>query len=382
MMSKLSPSITDYHSGIGECTMRRLPAVLPLLAAWSGAAPLGGQTPDSIRTFSSTHLDSTRYYYTQVVLQPRVDTVWCTDVGCGPTPPKIDPPPQPRFGVPFGPVSLYRGATPRETAVPFTGSQDDTSPKDVVTLIANARAAKQSVILAMTGGGKAGYSTDGVFDLAKWERRIDEFNTPAIRDAIAEGVADGTVIANALIDEPEHKKWGPSMSKALVDSMAAYAKRYFPTLPMGPSHGQDGYYRWHPDERYRVVDYVRNQYNWRIEKGNIGAWRDKVLAQARRDGVAVAWSLNILDGGEQAPKDGSWTCPATSGGRGTYEPNCRMTAAQIRDWGKLLGPSGCALVMWRYDQTAMDRPDNQKAMADVAAALAQAPRRPCTRPAA
>jgi hypothetical protein len=99
--------------------------------------------------------------------------------------------------------------------------------------------------------------------------------------------------------------------------------------------------------------------------------------------VAVAFSLNILDGGELAPKDGSWTCPSgTSAGRGTYEPACRMTATQIRDWGKLLGPSGCALMMWRYDQTAMDRPDNQKAMADVAAALAKAPRRPCTRPTA
>jgi hypothetical protein len=354
--------------------MRRLPAVLPLLAAWSGAAPLGGQTPDSIRTFSSTHLDSTRYYYTQVVLQPRVDTLWCTDTGCGP---------QPRLGVPFGPVSLWQGTTPRETAVPFTGSQNYTSPKNAVTLIANARAAKQSLILALTGGGKAQYSSDGAFDLAKWERRIDEYNTPAIRDAIAEGVADGTVIANSLIDEPEHKNWGPGMSKALVDSMAAYAKRYFPTLPMGPSHGPEGYYGWRPNERYRVVDYVRNQYNWRMENGNIGAWRDKVLKQARLDGVAVAWSLNILDGGEQAPKDGSWSCPAgTSAGRGTYEPNCRMTASQIRDWGKLLGPSGCALMMWKYDETAMDRPDNQQAMADVAATLAKTPRRPCTRPTA
>jgi hypothetical protein len=362
--------------------MRRLSAVLPLLVAWGGAAPLGGQTLDSVRSFSSTHLDSTRYYYTQVLLQPRVDTLWCTDTGCGPTPPKSDPP-QPRLGVPFGPVALWQGTTPRATAVPFTLSQNFTSPSNVVTLIANARAAKQSLVLALAVGAKAQYSTDGAFDLAKWERRIDEYNTPAIRDAIAAGVADGTVIGNSLIDEPEHKGWGPSMSKALIDSMAAYAKRDFPTLPMGPSHGPNGYYQWHPNERYRVVDYVRNQYDWRIEKGNVAAWRDKVLAQARLDGVAVAFSLNILDGGELAPKDGSWTCPSgTSAGRGTYEPACRMTATQIRDWGKLLGPSGCALMMWRYDQTAMDRPDNQQAMADVAAALAKAPRRPCTRPGA
>ena len=317
--------------------MRRLPAVLALLLAGSAAAPLGGQSSD--------------------------------------------PPPQPRGGVPFGPFGLWEKTAPRETAVPFTASQNFTSPETVIALIDNARAAKQSLILVLTGGNMGQYSSDGAFDLLKWERRIDQYNTGPIRDAIAAGVADGTVIANSLIDEPEHKKWGPSMNKAVVDSMAAYVKVDFPTLPVGPSHGPNGYYQWHPDQRYRVVDYVLNQYNWRVEKGNIEAWRDKVLAQARRDGVAVAFSLNIIDGGETGSKDGSWTCPAgTSAGHGTKDPNCRMTASQIRDWGKLIGPSGCALMMWRYDEAAMARPDNQQAMADVAAALAKAPRRPCTRP--
>jgi hypothetical protein len=356
--------------------MHRLPAVLPLLVAWGGAVPLGGQTLDSIRTFSSTHLDSTRYYYTPVVLQPRVDTLWCTDTGCGPT-----SPPQPRLGVPFGPVSLWDKGELHSTGLPFTASQNYTSPETIVAMIDNARAEKQSLVLALTGGGAKQYSSDGAFDLAKWERRIDQYNTPAIRDAIAEGVADGTVLANSLMDEPEHKNWGGAMTKPLLDTMATYAKRYFPTLPMGPSHGPNGYYQWRPNERYRVVDYVRNQYNWWVEKGNAAAWRDKVLAQAKLDGVAVAFSLNILDGGETAPRDGSWTCPAgTSAGRGTHEPACRMTAAQIREWGKLFGPSGCALLMWKYDPTAMARPDNQQAMRDVAAALAKAPRRSCARP--
>jgi hypothetical protein len=355
-------------------TMRRLPAVLPLLVAWGGAAPLGGQTLDSIRSFSSTHLDSARYYYTRVVLQPRVDTLWCTDTGCGPVP-------QPRLGIPFGPIALWDRTSPRETGLPFTVSQNYTSPETVVAMIDNARAARQSLILALTGGGAAQYSSDGAFDLAKWERRIDRYNTPAIRDAIAAGVGDGTVLGNSLMDEPENKKWGGAMTKPLLDTMAAYAKIYFPTLPMGPSHGPNGYYQWRPTERYRVVDYVLDQYNYWITKGDVAAWRDKVLAQAKLDGVGVVFSMNILDGGENAPRDGAWACPSgTSAGRGTVAPACRMTAAQIRDWGKRLGPAGCALLMWRYDATAMARPDNQQAMRDVAAALAKAPRRPCTRP--
>jgi hypothetical protein len=109
-------------------------------------------------------------------------------------------------------------------------------------------------------------------------------------------------------------------------------------------------------------------------------WRDKVLAQAKRDGVGVAFSMNILNGGESAPRDERWACPAgTSAGRGTHEPVCRMTATQIRDWGNTLGLAGCAMLMWRYDETAMARPDNQEAMRDVAAALARAPSRRCAR---
>jgi hypothetical protein len=360
--------------------MRRLPAVLPLLAAWGGAAPLGAQTLDSIRTFSSTHLDSTRFYYTQVVFQPRVDTLvdtlWCTDRGCGADPPA----PEVRLGVPFGPVALWRGTRMNATAVAFTASQNYTSPEIVVSMIANARAAKHSLILALTGGATEQYSTDGKFDLGKWKRRMDQYNTAAIREAIAGGVADGTVLANSLMDEPEHKKWGGVMTKPLLDSMAAYAKRYFPTLPMGPSHGPNGYYQWRPTERYRVVDYVRNQYNWWVTKGDVAAWRDKVLAQAKLDGVGVAFSLNILDGGQPAPRDGAWSCPAgTSAGRGTQEPACRMTATQIQTWGTVVGAAGCALTMWRYDSVAMASADNQRAMGDVAGVLATTPARRCVR---
>jgi hypothetical protein len=357
--------------------MSRLPVILLLLAAPGGAGRLHPQTPDSTRTFSSTHTDSTRIYFTQVVYQPpRVDTLWCSATGCSPTRPAPDPP----LGVPFGPFALWKDGQAAPTQVAFTASQNYTSPDNVVRLIASARAAKQKLILAMTGGAPKQYSTNGAFDLRKWEARIDQYNTPAIRDAIAAGVADGTVLGNSLMDEPEHKNWGGAMSKPLLDTMAGYAKQYFPTLPMGPSHGPNGYYQWRPNERYRVVDYVLNQYNYWVTDGDVAAWREKVLAQAKLDGVGVVFSMNILDGGQLAPRDGAWNCPTgTSAGHGTHEPACRMTATQIRDWGKALGPSGCAMMMWRYDSTAMTRPDNVQAMRDVAAALATARSRTCTR---
>jgi hypothetical protein len=357
--------------------MPRLFAVLTLLAAGGGPALRAAQTPDSTRIFSSTHIDSTRLYYTQVVFHPPrvdtlIDTLWCTAGVCSTT--------QPSLGVPFGPFALWNDAQLRSTAVPFTASQNYTSPGNVVGMIANARAAGQKLILVLTGGAPKQYSSNGAFDLAKWEARIDQYNTGPIRDAIAAGVADGTVLGNSLMDEPEHKNWGGVMTKPLLDTMAAYAKGYFPTLPMGPSHGPNGYYLWRPNERYRVVDYVLSQYNYWVTNGNVVAWRDKVLAQAKLDGVAVAFSMNILDGGQNAAGDGTWNCSTeTSAGRGTHEPACRMTATQIRDWGKALGPAGCAMLMWRYDSLAMGRPDNQQAMRDVAAALAKVPQRGCVR---
>jgi hypothetical protein len=357
--------------------MRRLTALLLLLAARGGPALVFAQTPDSIRTFSSTHIDSTRIYYTQVVFHPPrvdtlIDTLWCTAGACSAT--------RPALGVPFGPFALWNDDQLRSSAVAFTASQNYTSPDNVVRMIASARAAGQKLILVLTGGAPKQYSTNGAFDLAKWEARIDQYNTAPIRDAIAEGVADGTVLGNSLMDEPEHKNWGGVMTKPLLDTMAAYAKGYFPTLPMGPSHGPNGYYLWRPNERYRVVDYVLSQYNYWVTNGNVVAWRDKVLAQAKLDGVAVAFSMNILDGGQNAARDGAWNCPTgTSAGRGLREPACRMTATQIRDWGKALGPAGCAMLMWRYDSLAMGRPDNQQGMRDVAAAVAKVPQRGCTR---
>jgi hypothetical protein len=60
---------------------------------------------------------------------------------------------------------------------------------------------------------------------------------------------------------------------------------------------------------------------------------------AKRDGHAIAFSLNTLSGGFQAARDGNWYCSLeTTGGRGTYDPNCRMTAQQIRDFAKVLAP--------------------------------------------
>jgi hypothetical protein len=284
----------------------------------------------------------------------------------------------PGTGIPYGPFGLWNSYSGLDWApVPFTTSQNYTSPETLLAQIATARQLNQKLVLAMTGGAHSNYITNGVFDLAKWTARMDQYKTPEIKSAVAAGVADGTIIGNSVMDEPEYHSWGGVMTKPMIDRMAEYAKAIFPTLPVGVNHGPNGYYLWRPQERYHVVDYVVNQYNWWVTSGDVSTWRDKVLAQARLDGVTPAFSLNVINGGVQ-DKDGNWDCIGT-GGKGNRSPNCRMTATQVRNWGTSLGSAGCLLLMWKFDATYMANTENRQAFRDVAERLASAPARSCRR---
>jgi PKD repeat protein len=92
----------------------------------------------------------------------------------------------------------------------------------------------------------------------------------------------------------------------------------------------------------------------------------------------VVFSFNILNGGAQ-DKDAVYDCVGPQmGGLGQYSPNCNMTAQQIRDWGKALAPSSCALMTWTFDAAYLTKPGNQAAMSDVALFASGLSRRPCT----
>lgn len=279
-------------------------------------------------------------------------------------------------GLPYGPTGLWAGVNAFEMGpAPFTLSQENTSAGSVVTLINNARNKRQRLVLAMTGGSANDYKTNGKFDLSKWKRKMNTFKTTAIRNAVAAGVSDGTIVGNVMMDEPETPKWGGNISKGLLDDMAVYVKGMFPSLPVGVQLGPPGY-RWHASERFHRVDWVRYQYNWWVTSGNVSAWRTAVLDQSRRDGVTPAFSLNVLDGGTKS-RTGSWSCAT---GRGTYRPNCRMSPDQVREWGRAIGPSGCFMLMWRYDDAFMSKSANRDAFHDVASALGSKSRRSCRRP--
>ena len=280
-------------------------------------------------------------------------------------------------GLAYGAFGLWDGATSFEWGpAPFTGSHDNTFANSIVTRINTARQKKQRLILAMTGGPSSNFKTDGKFDLAKWKNRMNTFKTSTIKNAVAAGVADGTIIGNTIMDEPETKQWGGVMTKPLLDNMATYVKDIFPTLPVGVNHGGPGY-KWRTWERYQVVDYTLNQYMWQTTSGNITAWRDAVIDRARTEGVTPAFSLNLLNGGVP-DNSGTWDCAGT-GGKGTRDRKCRMTADQVSKYGKAVGPSGCFMLMWRYDDAFMAKSANVSAFKDVASLLATKARRACRR---
>jgi hypothetical protein len=158
--------------------------------------------------------------------------------------------------------------------------------------------------------------------------------------------------------------------------MAAYAKNMFPTLPQGILVGAPGY-RWRASERFHKVDFVIYGYKWWITQGDVSQWRSAVLQQAKLDGITPAFSLNILDGGIPDRK-GTYDCGGT-GGKGTYYPNCRMTASQVSSWGRALVSYGCMTLMWRYDGAYFSKSANRDAFNSVASAAKSLSRRSCKR---
>ncbi len=287
------------------------------------------------------------------------------------------------LGIPYGVYGAWDGTRYMANTDVFNLSIGTYSSSNILERIEVARSQRKKLILGMTGGSHEQYKTDGVFDITKWRAKMQTYNTAAIKAAVAAGVADGTIIGNNVMDEPHNtahdNSWGPkgTMTKARVDDMCSYVKAMFPTLPAGVVHPHDVF---EPEKSYRVCDFIVSQYSHRKTMGDIQQFRDEALAMGRRDGHAIAFSLNIMDGGIQAARDGLWNCPTTTtGDRGTYEPNCRMTATQVREWGKVLGAAGCGLTMWRYDSNFMTKTENQEAFRAVASYRATMPAKSCRR---
>lgn len=273
-------------------------------------------------------------------------------------------------GIPMGLSALLSsGADPS----PYNMSLDGYNADRIVSRLAEARAKKIHVLMNMTGGRHSNYMTDGVFDLTKWQAKMDSYNTPAIRAAVAEAVADGTIIGNSVMDEPNNtsltNSWGPAgtMNKARVDGLCRYVKSIFPTLPVGVVHNHKV---MEPEKGYQYCDFIVSQY--RLSKGDVREFRDSGLAFAKRAGISIAFSLNILHGGTPGTDCEKW-------GDDPHGKLCPMSPEQLREFGLTLGSAGCALNMWRYEKAYHEKPEIRRVLNELAESLGRLPRKPCRR---
>ena len=123
-------------------------------------------------------------------------------------------------GIPFGPHALWTLNKLEYGPAPFTASQNYISADTLILQINAARTKGHRLMLAMTGGLSTRYTTNGKFDMVKWKARMNAFNRSTLKTAVAAAVADGTLIGNLMIDEPETARWGNVLTKPMLDQMA------------------------------------------------------------------------------------------------------------------------------------------------------------------
>jgi hypothetical protein len=280
-------------------------------------------------------------------------------------------------GVPFGPFNFYASYTRffQDPVTPFNLTLSSFSAGGIIDQINAARSNGVHLVTAMTGGSHDKYLTNGQFDMAKWKARMDTYNTSAIKAAVADAVADGTILLNSVMDEPNHSSWGGVMTHAKLDEMSRYVKGIFPTLKTGVVVQWD----WQRTSTYQDMDVLISQYGVH-NKGPVLAYRDSAVASAKSKNVGLMFSMNVLNGGTRVEGWPEAGCPVPeTGGPGTSGGNCRMTAAQVRDFGNVLvsEPFACGLLMWEYESTFFGRTDNKDAFDDVAATAAARPSKVC-----
>jgi hypothetical protein len=226
----------------------------------------------------------------------------------------------------------------------------------VVKYLEIARERGARVFIQFAGGRDKYLDSEGNFSLAKWRDRVAPYKSVDLSSYIA----DGTLAAHYLIDEPEDPtRWnGKPVAFTELEEAARYSKEVFPGLPtivrVVPTWLQGAPFRW------AYLDAGWAQY--RASKGDVTLYRDTQVAAARDQGLGLMFSLNVLDGG-----DGS------SGRRGTSSGSHNMSALELAAYGKPLieAPYACGLLMWREDAGYLSAPGIRSAM-EVLSAQAKA----------
>lgn len=266
------------------------------------------------------------------------------------------PVPSAQQGIPFG---FFMGDY-YQLGPTWTATLRGASVGAVVKYLQIARERGSRVFIQFAGGRDKYLDEQGNFSLVKWKDRVAPYKSVDLSSYIA----DGTLAAHYLIDEPEDpSRWnGKPIAYSELEEVARYSKDVFPGLTtivrVVPTWLQGASFRW------VNLDAAWAQYT--ASKGDVTVYRDTQAAAAKAQGLGLMFSLNVLDGG-----DGS------SGRQGTTSGRHNMSALELATYGKALieASHGCGLFMWREDAGFLTAPGIRSAMEVLSA---QAKARPAT----
>ena len=276
--------------------------------------------------------------------------------------PRLASAPRSPSGIPFGPFHLPED----QFRAPFSGVlRNGSRPDSVVPVLEAARKAGFKVVLNMFVSRGHVQNPDGSFSLERWKQRIDRFRTLNLEPYIA----DGTLVGNYLLDEPDSRgKWnGKPVPFEDIEAAAQYSKSIWPGLATFV-RAQPGFLKQAPF-RWTYLDAAWAQYS--ANKGDVARYARTNADQARALGLGLVVGLNVLDGG-----DGSSGEPGTKHGRWV------MSADEVRRYGYVLAsePYACGFFMWKYDRRGLpyfEQTPIKAAMAYLSLVAARRSAAPC-----
>lgn len=260
-----------------------------------------------------------------------------------------DPVPPP---VPYTGGRLYGAfSIPTTGAGPWNATIKSLRPSWVSSLLNQARDNGIHLFVEPAGGPEpVSYSpgwtnSDGTFNLNMWKARILEM---AGNSDIAAAIADGTIVAHYMIDEPYSPgTWGGQrVPSATIDEMARFSHSIWPTMPTF----------------IRATIFGDPGFNWQHLDGFWAQWRDYLGSAANflAANVAACQAKNkLLVVGMNIFTGSSDDFP---GGR-------MLDANEFRTYGNILAASSfpVAFMIWEYQAAWYNQTGMAAAVTEVAA---------------
>lgn len=302
-------------------------------------------------------------------LEPPPDTTSPPPPPPVPPPDTVTPPPPDTTGTPPAPPPVHEGIAfghyhlpPQLFSPKLSGVLRKTFPETILADLEAARRGNARVMLNLVGSEKHLRDEKGHFSFAVWKERVDRYRGLDISSYIA----DGTILAHYMIDQPQDtKKWGVPVPPSVMDEMAKYSKELWPgmaTVVRGyEEHGVPAGYQ------YQYLDAGWAQYHQRF--GDIDQFIRQNVQDAKDAGLALVVGLNMVAGGK------------TNELVGFYQGKKAMNASEVKSWGSALlaEPYVCAFISWRYIEGYFAQPGILAAIEELGDQARSLPKKDCRR---